>query len=187
MDTNLSGQLSIGDFVVIRGSSYRVTNVPNKTTLHVQPAYKGVASSGVIVTKTIDVRVPQNEWNIDKADGTGPSGFVLDITKIQMAYIDYSWYGAGKIRFGFKDAKGHVKYMHEFLHNNVLEEAYMRSGNMPGRYEIENTSDVLPSFYHHCSTGELLLSWMVSLMMTKHICLVLHQIHFRLQTVTPTQ
>ena len=145
-DTNLSGQLSIGDFVVIRGSSYRVTNVPNKTTLHVQPAYKGVASSGVIVTKTIDVRVPQNEWNIDKADGSGPSGFVLDITKIQMAYIDYSWYGAGKIRFGFKDAKGHVKYMHEFLHNNVLEEAYMRSGNMPGRYEIENTSDVLPSF-----------------------------------------
>ena len=145
-DTNLSGQLSIGDFVVIRGSSYRVTNVPNKTTIHIQPAYKGVASSGVIVTKTIDVRVPQNEWNIDKADGTGPSGFVLDITKIQMAYIDYSWYGAGKIRFGFKDAKGHVKYMHEFLHNNVLEEAYMRSGNMPGRYEIENTSDVLPSF-----------------------------------------
>ena len=146
VDTNLNGQLSIGDFVVIRGSSYRVTNVPSKTEIHIQPAYKGVASSGVVVTKTIDVKVPQDQWNIDKADGTGPSGFVLDITKIQMAYIDYSWYGAGKIRFGFKDAKGHVKYMHEFLHNNVLEEAYMRSGNMPGRYEIENISDVLPSY-----------------------------------------
>ena len=145
-NTNLSGQLSIGDFVVIRGSSYRVTNIPDKTTMHVQPAYKGVSSSGVIVTKTIDIRVPQNQWNIDKADGTGPSGFVLDITKIQMAYIDYSWYGAGKIRFGFKDANGHVKYMHEFLHNNKIEEAYMRSGNIPGRYEIENTSDVLPSY-----------------------------------------
>ena len=145
-DTNLSGQLSIGDFVVIRGSSYRITNVPNKTTMHIQPAYKGVASSGVIVTKTIDLRVPQNEWNVDKADGTGPSGFVLDITKIQMGYVDYSWYGAGKIRFGFKDANGHVKYMHEFLHNNRIEEAYMRSGNIPGRYEIENTSDVLPSY-----------------------------------------
>ena len=55
-----------------------------------------------------------------------------------MAYIDYSWYGAGKIRFGFKDANGHVKYMNEFLHNNVIEEAYMRSGNIAGRYEIEN-------------------------------------------------
>ena len=63
-----------------------------------------------------------------------------------MAYIDYSWYGAGKIRFGFKDANGHVKYMNEFLHNNILEEAYMRSGNIPGRYEIENTSDILPTY-----------------------------------------
>jgi hypothetical protein len=105
-----------------------------------------VTASGVVATKTEDIKVPQSEWNIDKADGTGPSGFVLDLTKIQMAYIDYSWYGAGKIRFGFKDANGHVKYMNEFLHNNVIEEAYMRSGNIPGRYEIENTSTTLPSY-----------------------------------------
>ena len=43
--------------------------------------------------------------------------------------MDYSWYGAGKIRYGFKDTYGHVKYMHEFIHNNKLNEAYMRSGN----------------------------------------------------------
>ena len=145
-DTNLSGQLIVGDFIVIRGMSYRVTNLPNRTTMHIQPAYRGTSSTGVILTKTIDTKVPQSQWNIDKADGTGPSGFSLDKTKIQMAYIDYSWYGAGKIRFGFKDAKGHVKYMHEFLHNNKLEEAYMRSGNIPGRYEIENTSDSIPSY-----------------------------------------
>ena len=145
-DTNFTGQLEVGDFVVIRGSSYRITNLASKTEMHIQPAYRGIDSGGVILTKTIDTRVVQSEWNIDKADGSGPSGFVLDITKIQMAYIDYSWYGAGKIRFGFKDAKGHVKYMHEFLHNNILEEAYMRSGNIPGRYEIENTSDVLPTY-----------------------------------------
>ena len=145
-DTNLSGQLNVGGHVVIRGGSYKITNLASKTEIHIQPAYKGVDASGVIATKTVDTRVPQSEWNIDKADGTGPSGFILDITKIQMAYIDYSWYGAGKIRFGFKDANGHVKYMHEFLHNNILEEAYMRSGNIPGRYEIENTSDTLPTY-----------------------------------------
>ena len=145
-DTNFSGQLAVGGRVVIRGGSYKITHLPDKTNMHIQPAYKGVSASGVIATKTEDIRVPQSEWNIDKADGTGPSGFVLDLTKIQMAYMDYSWYGAGKIRFGFKDANGHVKYMNEFLHNNVIEEAYMRSGNMPGRYEIENTSDVLPTY-----------------------------------------
>ena len=102
-DTNFSGQLTKGGRIVIRGGSYKITNIPDKTTLHIQPAYKGVSALGVIATKTEDIRVPQSQWNIDKADGTGPSGFVLDITKIQMAYIDYSWYGAGKIRFGFKD------------------------------------------------------------------------------------
>ena len=56
-----------------------------------------------------------------------------------MAYIDYSWYGAGKVRFGFKDQNGDVKYVHAFIHNNQRTEAYMRSGNVPGRYEIENT------------------------------------------------
>ena len=145
-DTNFSGQLAVGGRVVIRGGSYKITHLPDKTNMHIQPAYKGVSASGVIATKTEDIRVPQSEWNIDKADGTGPSGFVLDLTKIQMAYMDYSWYGAGKIRFGFKDANGHVKYMNEFLHNNIIEEAYMRSGNMPGRYEIENTSDILPTY-----------------------------------------
>ena len=67
-----------------------------------------------------------------------------------MAYLDYSWYGAGKIRFGFKDTYGHVKYMHEFRHNNRLEEAYMRTGNIAGRYEIQNNGipSYVPSLFH---------------------------------------
>ena len=33
-------------------------------------------------------------------DGTGPSGYNLDLSKMQMYYIDYSWYGAGFVRWG---------------------------------------------------------------------------------------
>jgi hypothetical protein len=67
-----------------------------------------------------------------------------------MAYMDYSWYGAGKIRFGFKDTLGHVKYVHEFVHNNNMDEAYMRSGNLPARYEIENAASFTysPTLFH---------------------------------------
>ena len=149
-DTNFTGQLADGDYIVIRGGSYRITKVVSKTELHVQPSYQGQSTGDAIITKTIDVKVPQSEWNIDKADGKGPSGFKLDITKIQMAYLDYSWYGAGKIRFGFKDTYGHVKYMHEFRHNNRLEEAYMRTGNIAGRYEIQNDGipSYVPSLFH---------------------------------------
>lgn len=149
-DTNFSGQLSLDGYIVIRGQSYKITKIVSKTELNIQPAYRGESSSDAIITKTVDTKVPKSQWNIDRADGTGPSGFSLDLTKIQMAYFDYSWYGAGKVRFGFKDTYGHVKYMHEFRHNNRLEEAYMRSGNLPGRYEIENydSPSYVPSLFH---------------------------------------
>ena len=64
--------------------------------------------------------------------------------------MDYSWYGAGKIRFGFKDRKGHVRYVHEFLHNNRLDEAYMRSGNMAAAYEVVNGANptYAPTLFH---------------------------------------
>jgi hypothetical protein len=108
------------------------------------------AKSGIIITKTVDTRVPQEQWSIDKADGNGPTGYNLDLSKIQMAYIDYSWYGAGKIRFGFKTANGQVKYLHEFIHNNQLFESYFRSGNLPARYEVVTYDNptYIPTLFH---------------------------------------
>lgn len=88
------------------------------------------------ISKTIDAKVPTSQWNIDRVDGTGPSGYVMNINKIQMVYIDYQWYGAGYIRFGMRAKTGDVYYCHKFLHNNFLTEAYMRSGNVPGRFEV---------------------------------------------------
>ena len=143
-DTKFTSELTAGEHIVIRGMSYRVVKVTSNTQVTIQPSYRGITATNVICTKTVDTRVGQADWNIDKADGDGPSGYTLDITKIQMCYMDYSWYGAGKIRFGFKDQNGHVKYVHEFKHNNRLTESYFRSGNLPARYEIENNDN--PSY-----------------------------------------
>ena len=150
LNTNFAGQLNKNDKVVIRGQTYKVVKIANRTSMYVQPQYRGITTDGIIVTKTIDVRVPQDQWNIDRCDGTGKEGFVLNTSKIQMAYMDYSWYGAGKIRFGFKDRKGHVRYVHEFIHNNRLDEAYMRSGNLPAKYEVENDENptYAPTLFH---------------------------------------
>ena len=108
------------------------------------------AKSGIIITKTVDTRTPQEEFSIDKLDGTGPTGYNIDLTKIQMAYIDYSWYGAGKIRFGFKTGAGEVQYVHEFIHNNFKLESYFRSGNLPTRYEVAtfDTPTYIPFLFH---------------------------------------
>jgi hypothetical protein len=149
-NTSFTTQIFNGDKIVIRGQSYKVVEVSSDLKLVVQPAYRGVSAKNVKITKTVDTRVPQHDFNIDKCNGKGPSGFVLNLTKIQMAYADYSWYGAGKIRFGFKDQKGHVVYVHEFKHNNRLNESYFRSGNLPGRYEIENgpNASTAPTLFH---------------------------------------
>ena len=38
-DTNFSGQLSVGGRVVIRGGSYKITHIPDKTYARIQPVF----------------------------------------------------------------------------------------------------------------------------------------------------
>jgi hypothetical protein len=149
-NTSFQSQLIVGDYVQIRGQMYRVISVDSDSRMVVQPPYRGITATGIKCTIREDVRVKQSDWNIDPCDGTGPNGYIFDIHKIQMCYADYSWYGAGKIRFGTKDAKGHIHYHHEFIHNNKLNESYFRSGNLPARYEIENgdAPTSAPTLFH---------------------------------------
>ena len=136
--TIFSKQLVIGDYIIIRGQSYRVVDIASDTSLTITPSYRGATSDYAICSRTVDTKVPQSSWNIDKCDGTGPSGFNLDLTKMQMFYIDYSWYGAGFVRYGFRGPTGDIIYCHKTVNNNLNTEAYMRSGNLPARYESES-------------------------------------------------
>ena len=142
--TQFSTQLTPGDFIVIRGQSYRVVTITTDTQMYISPEYRGTTlSGGALVSKTIDTRVPQSQWP-DPLDGTGPSGYVLDLTKMQMFYIDYSWYGAGFMRWGMRTTKGQITYFYQQTNNNQRYEAYMRSGNMAAHYE---SNGVTPATY----------------------------------------
>ena len=136
INTVFSKQLAPGDFIVIKGMSYRVDQIASDTSMTILPAYRGAANvTNAVVTRTIDTKIVSTNWNIDKCNGTGISGFNLDLTKMQMFYLDYSWYGAGFIRWGFRGSTGDIVYCHKLPNNNVNYEAYMRSGNLPARYE----------------------------------------------------
>jgi hypothetical protein len=130
-------QLTPGDYIVLRGQSYRVTHINSDTNIVISPAYRGATASYVTVSKTIDKKVKQSEFNLDKIDGTGPSGYSIDLAKMQMFYIDYSWYGAGFVRWGVRGPQGNIIYVHKEQNNNMNTEAYMRSGNLPARYETQ--------------------------------------------------
>jgi hypothetical protein len=140
--TNFSNQLVVGDYIVIRGQTYQVQTIASDTSMTVTPSYRGATASYAIVSKTVDTKIPQSQWNLDPCDGTGPSGYNIDLSKMQMFYIDYSWYGAGFVRWGLRTANGDVTYVHKQPNNNINYEAYMRSGNLPGRYETSTMPPV---------------------------------------------
>ena len=134
--TLFSQQLIPGDYIVIRGMTYVVQSITSDTALVIYPEYRSTTNvSNCVTSKRIEERYPQSQWNIDRCDGGGSTGFNLDLTKMQMLYIDYAWYGAGAIRFGFKDQKGEIIYCHRIPNSNRNTEAYMRSGNICSRYE----------------------------------------------------
>ena len=136
--TKFSSELKPGDFCVIRGQSYVVQAIASDTSMAIYPEYRGATATNCVLSKTVDTRFAQSNWNIDRCDGTGASLYNINLTRIQMFYMDYSWYGAGAIRFGFKNTRGEVIYCHRIINNNINTEAYFRSGNLPARYETSS-------------------------------------------------
>lgn len=97
-------------------------------------------------------RAIQSTWNKDKCDGTGASGFNLDITKTQIFWIDFQWLGVGRVRCGFVH-DGHMIVAHEFYNSNNLPVVYMSNPNLPVRCEILNTGTTAGGYFDQiCST-----------------------------------
>jgi len=134
-------QLKAGDRIVIRGMTYMVGSITDDNTMTVNPEYRGVSNStGVKIAVVIDQRIPQSQFNIDKVDGTGISGYNLNLNKMQMLGISFSWYGAGFIDFMCRGGDGNMVLVHRMKQNNLNDEAYMRSGNSAVRYQAINES-----------------------------------------------
>jgi len=85
----------------------------------------------------VETRVAQANWNIDKLDGNGPSGFTLDLTKAQILWFDIEWLGLGTVRAGFV-INGAFIHCHSFHHANLITSTYITTASLPLRYEITN-------------------------------------------------
>ena len=138
-NTRFRDQLKAGDRIVIKGMTHVVSYVDSQTSMAVTPDYRGVnpvyAAKVNLIT---DKKVLQEEWNLDRMDGTGGSGYNMDVRYMQMIGIQYSWYGAGFIDWMARGADGNFVFCHRMRNSNVNTEAFMRSGNLPVRYEVTN-------------------------------------------------
>jgi hypothetical protein len=134
-------QLKVGDRIVIRGMTYMVGSIADDNNMTINPAYRGVnGSTGIKLATVIDYRIPQSQFNIDALDGTGISGYNINLNKMQMMGISFSWYGAGFIDFMCRGSDGNMILAHRMKQNNINDEAYMRSGNTAVRYQTINES-----------------------------------------------
>lgn len=134
-------QLKQGDSIVIRGMTYRVGSIAGDNAMTINPEYRGVNNAaGIKIAQVLDQRVPQSQFNIDTLDGTGISGYNINLNKMQMLGISFSWYGAGFIDFMCRGSDGNMILAHRMKQNNVNDEAYMRTGNAAVRYQAINES-----------------------------------------------
>jgi hypothetical protein len=93
----------------------------------------------VVTGSLVNTPVLQANWNGDKLDGSGPSGFTLDLTKAQILWMDLEWLGVGSVRMGFV-INGQFIVCHTFNHANLITSTYITTASLPLRYEIFNTA-----------------------------------------------
>ena len=119
---------------------HQVTSIQGQGVLTFNPPYRGTTPIGkdtpVKCCKIKELRVPQSQFNRDTIDGRGPSGYKVDLSRQQMIGLQYTWYGAGFVDFMIRGPDGNWLMCHRIKNNNVNDEAYMRSGNLPVRYEL---------------------------------------------------
>jgi len=138
-NTRFQDQLKAGDRIIIKGMTHVVSHVNSQTAITVTPDFRGVVNiTGAKINLVADKKVKQRDFNLDRLDGTGPSGYDIDIAKMQMIGIQYSWYGAGFIDFMLRGSNGNFVFAHRMRNSNINTEAFMRSGNLPVRYEVTN-------------------------------------------------
>jgi hypothetical protein len=141
INTRFRDQIKAGDRIVIKGMTHVVTSVTSQTRMTINPDYRGATNAvQAKVCLVQDVIIPQKYFNIDKLDGTGPSGFNIDLTKMQMVGMQWSWYAVGFIDFMLRGSDGNFVFFHRIRNSNVNTEAYMRTGNQAVRYEVINES-----------------------------------------------
>lgn len=113
----------------------------------------GSTPSVVIRSKStgsvVEDSVAQSAWNVDKMDGTGPSGITVDWTKSQILVMDLQWLGVGDVRFAL-EIDSVLYEIHHFRHANKIEKTYMTSANLPLRYEV--SGDGAGTLHQICSS-----------------------------------
>lgn len=100
-----------------------------------------------------DNSVPRSSWNIDRLDGTGPSGIVLDANSYNTLVTEWLWDGVAMVRLGF-DFGGKVVYAHSFTNiNSSTGQPFITDVRVPLRWGSVANSATSAYYGNVTSTG----------------------------------
>ena len=86
--------------------------------------------------------IAQSSWNVDKMDGTGPSGMTLDPTKGNVYKIQYQWLGFGNIKFYIENpATGTFQNVHNIQYPNSATTTSLLNPAMQINIQANNTAN----------------------------------------------
>lgn len=83
----------------------------------------------------------QEDFNIDKLDGTGLSGFTINPQCGNIYQIQVQWLGFGTITFSTEKEDGFLFPFHQIKYPNSNTETSIRNPALPIRYYIKNTTN----------------------------------------------
>ena len=93
------------------------------------------SSTGGVVAEYF---INQSDFNLDKIDGTGKSGFNIDLTKANIFWLSFQWLGVGTVVYGTVGDDGEAIPVHIKKNANGNTGPYMKSATLPVQYSIEN-------------------------------------------------
>lgn len=130
----------VGYFGTQNGIYLQLENVAGRPAISfVERSYVTGAVTETIISQTGGVYgAGDTGWNVDKLDGSGPSGITLDPTQAQIMFTDIEWLGVGTVRLGFV-IDGDFILCHRFNHANLIASTYITTASLPLRLEITNT------------------------------------------------
>jgi len=122
----------VGYFGTDNGIYLQLENVATKPTI-------SFVERSLVTGSVTETRISQaggvygpgdTGWNVDKLDGTGPSGITLDPTQAQILFTDIEWLGVGTVRLGFV-IDGNFILCHKFNHANLIASTYITTASLP--------------------------------------------------------
>ncbi len=104
--------------------------------------YNGATFSILFRQNGEDTITPQSRFNIDQLNGTGPSGYTINPTEINVFRIAFGWLGAAPIKYQILTPQGTWQTFHQILLNNTTNQPTFLNPNLPITMAVANNGNI---------------------------------------------